>query len=55
MRLAIVGLSVLLRTYAPDYVKIDGDIVVTMTEDSGSTARFTGAVTHTAERTGDCK
>jgi hypothetical protein len=41
-------------TYAPDYVKIEGDIVVTMTEDSGSTARFTGAVTHIAERTGDC-
>ncbi|UVO55071.1 hypothetical protein [Sphingomonas sp. SUN039] len=42
-------------TYAPDYAKIEGDIVVTMTEDSGSTARFTAAVTHTAERTGDCK
>jgi hypothetical protein len=42
-------------TYAPDYAKIEGDIVVTMTQDSGSTARFTGSVTHTAERTGDCK
>jgi len=41
-------------TYAPDYVKIEGDIVVTMTEDSGSTERFSGSVTHTAERTGDC-
>lgn len=42
-------------TYAPDYVKIEGDIVVTMTENSGATARFTGSVIHTAERTGDCK
>lgn len=41
-------------TYAPDYAKIEGDIVVTMTEDRGSTARFTGSVTHIAERTGDC-
>jgi hypothetical protein len=41
-------------TYAPDYAKIEGDIVVTMTEDSGATARFTSAVTHIAERTGDC-
>jgi hypothetical protein len=41
-------------TYAPDYVKIEGDIVVTMTENRGSTERFTGSVTHTAERTGDC-
>lgn len=41
-------------TYAPDYAKIEGDIVVTMTEDSGSTSRFTGSVVHTAERTGDC-
>ncbi len=41
-------------TYTPDYAKIEGDIVVTMTEDRGSTARFTGSVTHIAERTGDC-
>lgn len=41
-------------SYAPDYAKIEGDIVVTMTQDSGATERFSASVTHIAERTGDC-
>ena len=41
-------------TYTPDYISIDGDIAVTIEEETGAISRVTASVTHTAERTGDC-
>jgi hypothetical protein len=41
-------------TYEPDYLKVDADIIMTVTTDRGETSRLTVNATHTAERTGDC-
>ncbi len=41
-------------TYEPRYLKIDADIVMTVTTDRGETSRISMNATHTAERIGDC-
>lgn len=41
-------------TYEPRYMKLDADIVMTVTTERGETSRLTINATHTAERIGDC-
>lgn len=41
-------------TYAPRYLKVDADIVLTLTSPRGDSSRLTTNATYTAERTGDC-